>query len=91
MEAACGRLGGVWRRLEASGGMWRRPGGVLEALAGAVEASERVLEALGGALEAEVRQDSAKKASRTPKNEKYRELPSGLSRSGRFLGALKAS
>ena len=39
---------------------------------------------------AEVRQDSAKKASRTPKSEKHRESPSGLSLSGRLLGALEA-
>ena len=62
--------------------------GVLEALGGLLEASEGVLEALGGALEAEVRQDSAKMASRTPKSEKPRELPSGLSLPGRLLGAL---
>ena len=39
-------------------------------------------------LGAEVRQDSAKMASRTPKSEKPRELPSGLSLPGRLLGAL---
>ena len=35
-----------------------------------LEASGGVLEALGGALEAEVRQDSAKMASRTPQERK---------------------
>ena len=36
-----------------------------------------------------MRQDSAKKASRTPKSEKHRESLSGLSLSGRLLGALE--
>ena len=36
-----------------------------------------------------MRQDSAKKAARTFKSEKHRESPSGLSLSGRLLGALE--
>ena len=63
--------------------------GVLEALGGLLEAFEGVLEALGGALEAEVREDTAKMASRRPKSEKTRELPSGLSLRGHLLGTLE--
>ena len=63
--------------------------GVLEALGGILEASEGVLEALGGALEAEVREDTAKMASRPPKSEKPRELPSGSKLPGCLLRALE--
>ena len=63
--------------------------GVLEALQGLLEASGGVLEALGGALEAEVRQDSAKMASRTLQERKPRELPSGWTPQGRRTRPLK--
>ena len=61
----------------------------MEGLGDAGEALVAILEAPGGALEAEVRQDSAKMASRSLKSEISRELPSGLSLSGRLLGAFE--